>query len=346
MEQFLRAFQRCLSQPQDVNRTTSINRTTSNLTVQITEPQQPSAERNPPLRTQDANQDASHTKTRSVVQVVEGPGKTHKKGGFRPWPFRKRPSKCSAAPGEPTCSAASGEPTCAICLEPLGTAGPVQALACGHAYCRPCVGQHVATRRADGLVADCPMCKAHLTDREAQACCPARRLRAVNSRAPLVSNAAPALTDVELSELGLQRCPRCRIAIEKNGGCNQMTCRCGHRFQWVTRQPPNGIFERYARESNLILYCASLVVATPIVAALTVGGAAVYVVTTLVRAAAGVGNPGVLREQRRMRAWGVIGLLSIVAGLWPAAFVSVAWCVAGLAAGSFVAWAVVIRRRR
>lgn len=31
-----------------------------------------------------------------------------------------------------------------------------------------------------------------------------------------------------------KECPRCQSTIEKNGGCNHMTCRkCRHEFCWV-----------------------------------------------------------------------------------------------------------------
>ena len=35
----------------------------------------------------------------------------------------------------------------------------------------------------------------------------------------------------------LKLCPKCRVRIEKNAGCDQMTCyRCGERFQWSAAQ--------------------------------------------------------------------------------------------------------------
>jgi len=36
---------------------------------------------------------------------------------------------------------------------------------------------------------------------------------------------------------GLKRCPGCQMQIEKNGGCDHMTCRCGFEFYWTTLNP-------------------------------------------------------------------------------------------------------------
>merc|ERR1719150_454495 len=35
----------------------------------------------------------------------------------------------------------------------------------------------------------------------------------------------------------LKACPKCHAQIEKNGGCDHMTCRCGHEFYWSTLKP-------------------------------------------------------------------------------------------------------------
>jgi ariadne-1 len=32
----------------------------------------------------------------------------------------------------------------------------------------------------------------------------------------------------------VKQCPRCRVLIEKDGGCDHMHCQCGHDFLWST----------------------------------------------------------------------------------------------------------------
>jgi len=45
-------------------------------------------------------------------------------------------------------------------------------------------------------------------------------------------------TDAEhVMGLEVKRCPGCKEYIEKNGGCNHMTCRCKHEFWWTTLEP-------------------------------------------------------------------------------------------------------------
>ena len=36
-----------------------------------------------------------------------------------------------------------------------------------------------------------------------------------------------------LHDIVTQQCPMCKMAIDKNGGCIHMTCKCGHSFCWI-----------------------------------------------------------------------------------------------------------------
>merc|ERR1719464_1203808 len=42
---------------------------------------------------------------------------------------------------------------------------------------------------------------------------------------------------VLLSSGAIKRCPRCGVIVQKNGGCDHMTCRCRHEFWWSTLRP-------------------------------------------------------------------------------------------------------------
>lgn len=269
-------------------------------------------------------------------------------------------------------------PECPICLDPLGTAGPVQALACGHSFCRPCVGMHVATRRGDGLVPDCPMCKATISDRECFACCPDARRRparwpfpgrsassapAAGGAEPAAHGAEPALADSDLRALGLQRCPRCRAAIEKNGGCNQMRCRCGHRFQWRAgprcqqQQRQFTPLERSVRESRAPAFYAGVILSAPVAGALAATLVAVAGAVALVRGLRGrrLDNgrelliwslaPAWVRLKRRLLAACAVGGLVSLAIMWPAAYAVAAGCVGAVGAALFV-WRLVSIRHR
>ncbi|CAF5052154.1 unnamed protein product, partial [Rotaria sp. Silwood1] len=47
------------------------------------------------------------------------------------------------------------------------------------------------------------------------------------------------LTAERINSQGIQYCPQCHIAIEKNGGCSHMHCtRCNFDFTWQTTQEP------------------------------------------------------------------------------------------------------------
>mmetsp|Transcript_54595 Transcript_54595/g.127674 ORF Transcript_54595/g.127674 Transcript_54595/m.127674 type:complete len:425 (-) Transcript_54595:143-1417(-) len=41
----------------------------------------------------------------------------------------------------------------------------------------------------------------------------------------------------EIMGVAVKKCPSCNEYIEKNGGCDHMTCRCKHEFYWTTLKP-------------------------------------------------------------------------------------------------------------
>jgi hypothetical protein len=39
----------------------------------------------------------------------------------------------------------------------------------------------------------------------------------------------------------IKKCPNCKVYIDKNGGCNHITCRCGYNFCWICFEDWNSI---------------------------------------------------------------------------------------------------------
>jgi len=246
-------------------------------------------------------------------------------------------------------------PNCAICLFEVGYEGPPQTLRCGHAYCRPCIGRHVATTLAENRPPGCPLCKRSLSAAEAQACCPsatngaARQFWALPGGPPSSSvSAAPstsALTDAEVLALGMRRCPRCRTPIEKTGGCDNMTCRCGCRFKW-SEQPgggranrPSARMSRIARTTPAPIFVIGLVGVLPVAyaAGLVMSGAALL-------AAAGACVAGRFGKKAQV----AVGLSLIVLSLlgWLPTVMLGLMGVGGLAGGlGWLVWACRQRQR-
>lgn len=48
------------------------------------------------------------------------------------------------------------------------------------------------------------------------------------------------------------KCPHCKVLVEKDGGCNKMTCRCGKQFCWVCKNGITGYEHFQANGCNLM----------------------------------------------------------------------------------------------
>ena len=164
--------------------------------------------------------------------------------GFEIRPAAARPPRPVAGPIQPTPRRAG---QCNICLD--GEEQQLQVLACNHAYCNGCMNQHVQTQFTDNRAqmdhTRCPECAHHFTRDEignaVQGNAQHQRIvQAFDDAAYERANPQAAVLDPEMRAMidrGEARiCPQCRNGVQRNGGCNHMTCRCGAAFCYVCGQ--------------------------------------------------------------------------------------------------------------
>jgi len=133
-------------------------------------------------------------------------------------------------------------PDCAICLG-TGEPGVAQVLSCGHTFCRNCISQYAQSQAGQNRIARCPECQREMTEDELAACLPNETLdRLLSALAESQHEDSEGQGhDDEQARRAFERaariaclrcCPQCRAPIYKDGGCDHMECRCGHRFNW------------------------------------------------------------------------------------------------------------------
>lgn len=137
-------------------------------------------------------------------------------------------------------------PECGICLGTAEEGIVTTQLACGHDFCKLCLHRHVGAELRKGRVAWCPTCRQKIEDKDVARHCP-EALEEERNRMEhegLEGAEPPPVTwwgqrrEAFRMRRAAQRahlkiCPQCRTPIEKNEGCNHMTCRCGHEFDWT-----------------------------------------------------------------------------------------------------------------
>lgn len=154
---------------------------------------------------------------------------------------------------------------CPICLDALSTKGIFgqTTLCCGHKYCISCLTEYVNRQHSTRSIA-CPCCRVVVRPPAIIAKSMPERsgdeavMPRLNHRRPAPPprrhsngsahwwNAGPRLTAADTEALArqagrnawrLRLCPECSAPICKNGGCDNMNCPCGARFQWSQAQP-------------------------------------------------------------------------------------------------------------
>jgi len=77
-----------------------------------------------------------------------------------------------AGPSAAPVSKPDSKHECAICMEPLGSNGGIQALGCMDAFCRGCIATHIKRQGQLAQQPCCPLCKYPIPDAEVRACGP------------------------------------------------------------------------------------------------------------------------------------------------------------------------------
>jgi len=233
--------------------------------------------------------------------------------------------------GATRCAPSEEADACCICLGTSDSPEDRTILGCHHSFCSPCINRHFASKLAERKQPQCPLCKtpAVLDESNATAaylCLPTDDQGSPEPVVPLQPTRAERRKFAAAArKYHWKRCPHCSAIIAKNGGCNSMTCRCGHRFKWSEVPCVCPCRQLHSHEdvavwgstcvgcspiatAKLIAARGALVtVGAPLGLAACVAGFALGLTASIVPAAI-FGPPALLYEPiRRMKGWGQDG---------------------------------------
>ena len=128
---------------------------------------------------------------------------------------------------------------CGICLEDTPRAHCRTQFVCGHGYCEECAAQYVVSKVHEGRTnIRCPECDdVHSTLEQATVLALLPDEMKQHYRDSFGCNRPGAARyDTAMDALMRQglvmQCRNCQHGIEKNDGCDHITCRCGAEFCW------------------------------------------------------------------------------------------------------------------
>lgn len=150
---------------------------------------------------------------------------------------------------------------CPICLGTSSSHNNFSVtLQCGHTYCVKCIQEHVQTRMNEGLECSCPLCSSHLCSMDADAL-------GIDQSAMGEGVSQGCCERQEQCRIALHAfkcaarkghwkiCPACGVAITKDGGCDNIRCRCGHLFSWAAAQHVQQCTSIHRNETGVHAWC-------------------------------------------------------------------------------------------
>ena len=133
---------------------------------------------------------------------------------------------------------------CMICMSTFRTAG----VGCGsghgtHWSCKKCTKQYIETTlMSKGVVyfdkVPCidVQCMSLISSKDAISVLTKKSIKIMEKQqwdmACLLGGEIDPSSQQFMDKKNMQNCPNCKILIEKNQGCDHVTCRCGHKFWW------------------------------------------------------------------------------------------------------------------